>query len=189
MSRGKSRSTTTAASPTQRRVRRNPNQPEAQAGSPSDSTEKLMHLRLPLLLLAGGIGVQFLIAWWGQRTLPGALHALRQVGAEILAGTAVMLAAIFIVAKLRGIKLGSFWLAVLKLAAVSIAPSAITSLTGAFFRFVPFVGWLINALIGFCLYFALLGMFFDLDQDDTWYCVLIIFLVGLAGSLLLRPLL
>jgi hypothetical protein len=188
MSSGKPRGNTTADSPTLRLMRGDPNTSEAKAGPQSDPTEKLVKLQLPLYLLAGGIVVQFLAAWWGQRTTQGALHALRQVGAEILVGTVVMLVAIFIVAKLRGITLGGFWSAVLKLAAVSIAPAAITSMTGIFFRIVPF-GWLINSLIGFCLYFALLGMFFDLDQDDTWYCVIIIFLIGVAGGLLLRPLL
>jgi hypothetical protein len=32
----------------------------------------------------------------------------------------------------------------------------------------------------FVLYFALLGALFDLDQGDTWYCVLVIFLVRVA---------
>jgi hypothetical protein len=31
----------------------------------------------------------------------------------------------------------------------------------------------------FVLYFALLGALFDLDESDTWYCMMVIFLIRL----------
>jgi hypothetical protein len=188
MSSVRPRSNTGGVAPVQRSVRRRRNPSEVQADSQSDPNEKLMHVQLPVYLLGGGVVVQFLAAWWGHWTQEGAVQAMGKVGAEIVTGTVVMLVAIFLVAKLRGFKLGSFWLAVLKLAAVSIAPAAVMALTGAFLRIVP-MGGLINALIGFCLYFALLGVFFELDQADTWFCVAIIFVIGVGSSLLLRPLL
>lgn len=52
-------------------------------------------------------------------------------------------------------------------------------------QFVPF-GWLIVWVLVFCFYFALIGAFFDLDQSDTWYCVMIIFLIRLAVALAVR---
>jgi hypothetical protein len=45
--------------------------------------------------------------------------------------------------------------------------------------FIPF-GGIAVLIVNFILYFALLGMFFDLDESDTWYCVSVIFLVNLA---------
>jgi hypothetical protein len=43
------------------------------------------------------------------------------------------------------------------------------------------VGWVAE----FVLYFALLGVLFELDESDTWYCVCVIFLVRLAAYFLL----
>ena len=62
--------------------------------------------------------------------------------------------------------------------------SALVAVLGPVFAFIPF-GGLIVWVVEFCLYFALLGVFFDLDESDTWYCVCIIFMVSLAGYFLL----
>ena len=75
---------------------------------------------------------------------------------------------------LRQFKLGSFGSAILKLAAISVAPSAVISLFAPILMFIPF-GGLAGLAAEFILYFALLGMFFDLDESDTWFCVWTIF--------------
>ena len=40
-------------------------------------------------------------------------------------------------------------------------------------------------VVGFMLYFALIGTLFELDQDDTWYCVKVIFLLKVILGLAL----
>src|SRR5207245_1514079 len=103
--------------------------------------------------------------------------------AEMIAGTIVMLAGVLAAAKFRGISFGPFWSAVIKLAAISLAPHAAMMLLNAPLMFVP-LGGLLNWVIGFCLYFALIGALFELDQSDTWYCVMVIFVIRVAIVLL-----
>ena len=151
--------------------------------APADAyfPDKIKDFQMPLALLAGGIVVEFLAGWWTRsRTGEGALGALSEIGVGLVVGTGLMLVALFIAARFRGIDLGRFWTAVLKLAAISVAPSALMTLLDIFFRFVPLFGGLLVWVAGFCFYFALIGAFFDLDQSDTWYCVIVIFLVKLA---------
>lgn len=109
------------------------------------------------------------------------MHAFTAVGIQLLLGTILMLGAVFFVAKQRGFQVGPLGSAILKLLAISLAPAGLMSLLSPFFEFIP-LGFIANLLIGFCLYFALIGLFFDLDQEDTWYCVMVIFLVNLAVS-------
>lgn len=138
---------------------------------------------MPLVFLCAGIAIQFLAGWWEARNSSnGPARAMTSVSAELIIGTVFMMIGVFIAAKRRGFQFGPFWGAVLKLAAISVAPSAAMTLLNLPLRFLPF-GLLLNWLAGFCLYFALLGVFFELDQSDTWYCVIIIFLIKLAVAL------
>src|SRR5207249_2030428 len=79
----------------------------------------------------------------------------------------------------RAIALGPFWVAVFKLAAVSVAPGATVALLTPALNFIP-LGAILGWIGEFALYFALLGVFFDLDESDTWYCVCVIFLLNLG---------
>ncbi|MFI5381248.1 MAG: hypothetical protein ACHRHE_18275 [Tepidisphaerales bacterium] len=143
--------------------------------------DKVKDFQMPLVLLAGGVIIECIAGWWtSSRTGGGALHALSRIGIEVVLGTGLMLVALFAAARFRGIDLGRFWTAVLKLAAISVAPSALMTLLMVSLRFVPVFGGLLAWVAGFCFYFALIGAFFDLDQSDTWYCVMVIFLVKLA---------
>jgi hypothetical protein len=106
--------------------------------------------------------------------------AVMVVGVGMIVSTVIMMIGILIAAKARGISFGPFWTAVLKLAAVAIAPDALVTLLRPVLSLIPLLGGLIGWVLGFILYFALLGVFFDLDQSDTWYCVCVIFLVKLV---------
>jgi len=142
--------------------------------------DRIKDLYMPLVMLAISIPVLFIAGWReGTGRGIGAAQAMTEVGAQLVFGTIVMLGAIFFAAKRRGFKIGRFWAAVLKLSAVSLAPSAVMTLLSLFLRFVPF-GDIINWIVGFCLYFALIGAFFDLDEPDTWYCVAIMFIVNIG---------
>ena len=134
--------------------------------------EVVRNLYMPLWLLGGGVAVE-VIAVLLRRPDARAVFA---IGANVIVGTALMMGGILIAARLRGIDLGRFWNAAFKLAAISIAPAAAVTLITPMLRFVP-LGGLLGFAVQFVLYFALLGALFDLDQSDTWYCILVIFLV------------
>ena len=138
--------------------------------------QRFKDFQLPLALLCGGIVIEVVAAFF--RTSLFEL-AMRHVGVNLIAGTILMLAGIIPAARWRGIELGQFWTVVLKLAAITVAPSAVVRLASPVLDFVP-LGSLVGWIGEFVLYFALLGVLFDLDESDTWYCVCVIFLVRLA---------
>jgi hypothetical protein len=151
------------------------------AGSSRVDEQTLKNQHIPLWLLGGGVAIEVMAAFLYRRNLQA---ALRDVGIELILGTAFMLAGILLAAKLRGIQLGSFGTVVLKLSAISVAPSAVVRLATPLFHLIPIL-WILGWVAQFALYFALLGMLFDLDESDTWYCVLVIFLLRLAVYFLL----
>jgi len=138
----------------------------------------------PLWLIGASVVVEFIATYLrmpaGVTGARAASAAMTGVGIEMVVGTVLMLAGVLIAVKFRGINLGRFWTAVLKLAATAVAPGAAMTLLGVAFDRLPIIGPLIPWVGGFVLYFALLGVFFDLDQSDTWFCVMVIFLVKLA---------
>jgi hypothetical protein len=141
---------------------------------------RTIDLHAPLWLIGCSVVIRVAGALWMSRIPEASVSvALFRVGAEMIIGTIVMLAGVLAAAKFRGIQLGSFWVAILKLSAVSIAPSAVTTLLTPMLGFIPFGGLILWA-IGFATYFALLGTFFDLDESDTWYCVMVIFVINVA---------
>ncbi len=140
------------------------------------------NLYLPIWLLGGGIAIEIIAALLTQRH--GVFPALQTVAVQLLVGTSFMLAGILLAAKFRGISLGGFWIAVLKLGAISVAPSAVMALFTPLLDHIPF-GSLIGWAADFVLYFALLGALFDLDESDTWYCISVIFLLNLTVYFLL----
>lgn len=69
-----------------------------------------------------------------------------------------------------------------------ISPSNLVS-TGQYpLSYIPF-GLILALLAWAFLYYTLLGVFFDLDQDDTWLCVALIFLINFAVSIAIPMLL
>lgn len=140
--------------------------------APKAEPEAIKNLFMPLWLLAGGVVIEFAAA---------ALRAqsIDHIAIDLLLGTVLMLVGIQIAARIRGIDLGTWRDRLLKLLAISIAPTAALTLCTPFLDHIPF-GWLIGLIGQFVFYFALLGALFDLDESDTWYCVWVIFLVHLA---------
>ena len=139
-------------------------------------TEQIKNVRLPLALLGGGIFIELLAALiWRGRIGP----ALVSMMLDLTVGTGMMLGALWVAAKVRGIDLGKPGVAAYKLAAVSIAPAAAMEFITPLLRFIP-MGWILSSIIEFVLFFALLGALFDLDESDTWYCVCIMFVTRVA---------
>jgi hypothetical protein len=149
----------------------------------STDTELLKNVQIPLVLLTVGIIIQFIAAWFEQGSL---IFNVAAVVIGLVLGVAITLVGILIAAKLRAIDLGRFPHTLLKLAAICTFPSALLLALIPVLRFIPILGPLGGVIGEFVLYFALLGVFFDLEESDTWCCVLIIFLVNLGVYLLLR---
>jgi len=159
--------------------------------------DKTIDFYLPLALIAGGTVVEFaaaLLRGWSAGGgasvggVGGVGRELTTLATGMIGGTFVMLIGVLIAAKARGIALGPIPVAAFKLAAVAIAPAAVATLVYPILAFIPF-GGLGVFVIQFAVYFALLGTLFKLDESDTWYCVCVIFLIGLAvyfGQLALR---
>jgi len=141
----------------------------------------LKDLWIPLWLLGAGVLISVVAALIRHQPL---FKALTSVGVQIGIGTVLMTLALLIAAKARGIKLGAIQVAMFKLAAVSVAPGALVALFGPFLEHIP-LGGLIGLLAEFAFFFALLGVLFDLDESDTWYCVFVMFLVQVAAYFLL----
>ena len=180
--------TAPAGAQSARKPRSNPAEPVVSAYQPPPGgcskrfdERTFKDLQLPLILLCGGIVVEVVAAFLRTRAFES---AMRHVGVDLVIGTLLMLAGIIPAARWRGIELGQFWTVVLKLAAVTVAPWAVVQLAAPVLNFIP-LGWLVGWIAAFVLYFALLGVLFDLDESDTWYCVCVIFLVRLAVYFLL----
>lgn len=139
--------------------------------------DAIKSLYMPLWLLGGGVLVETIAAFLRARTDPrlATIGVLVNVGL----GTVLMLVGLTAAAYLRGIKLGPIGSTLLKLAALSVAPDAALLVCTPFLDHIP-LGWLLGLIGEFVLYFALLGVLFDLDESDTWYCVWTIFVVRLA---------
>ena len=165
-----------ASPPTPRPPRLSPTAAGAAATAKPVDPEALKSFYLPLWLLAGGVAIHVVAAMLGRPTFDA---ALREVGLGLIVGTATMLGGMLIAAKFRGIDLGPLGPAAMKLAAICIAPAAVVLLLTPALRVIPF-GGLLGFAGEFVLYFALLGVMFDLDESDTWYCVCVIFLVRLG---------
>lgn len=145
----------------------------------------LINRQIPVILVGAGLAIRFIYAWWAapsSRLLP---NVFGEVGLSLMLSTGLALVCVFAASYIRGFKMGSLGEAVLKLMAVSIAPSAAMLLLSVPLHFIPF-GVLGVWGIGFCLYFALLGLFFDLDQEDTWLCVILIGVVNIFVTLAVR---
>jgi hypothetical protein len=152
---------------------------------PTD-TETLKNFQLPLALLIVGMVVKIIGACiTGHNIAMDAAY----IGIDLVLGTAVTLAGVMLAAKIRGIQLGEFRFTLLKLAAICVFPSAAFLVCMIFLRFIPILGVLLGLGGEFMLYFALLGVFFDLEESDTWYVVFIIFLVNLGVYFALKSIL
>jgi hypothetical protein len=146
-------------------------------------TDLLKKYYAPLWLLGGGLAVEIVSEYFQHA---GHLQgAMIDVAVGLIAGTVLMLVGVMIAAKLRQIDIGSFGSAALRLAAISVAPGAFVTLLEPLARLICF-GWVLLLGIEFVLYFALIGALFDLDESDTWFCVITIFIINLGVFALLQ---
>jgi len=146
--------------------------------------DRTIDLHLPLALLIGGAVVHVAAAIFKSVGCCGAYHVftstLRATAMTLVLGPAVMMVGLFIAAKFRGINFGNVYVAAMKLAAIAIAPGAVGALIAPLTGVIPFVGPIALLGVEFALYFALVGAMFKLDEDDTWYCVCVFFVLSVG---------
>lgn len=148
--------------------------PPSEAGK--TDPQAVRDLYLPLWLLGGSIVVEVGASLFRAQDVRLALIG---VGVQMILGTALMLVGVLVAVRFRGIEMGTWGPALLKLAAISIAPTAAVTLFDPILSHIP-LGWLLGLIAEFIFYFALLGALFDLDQSDTWYLVMVIFIIRVA---------
>lgn len=147
------------------------------APQPADDTETIRNLYMPLGFLAAGLAIELVAAYLRSPTIR---MASVDLSLTLIVRTAVMMVAMLIAARFRQIELGSLPLVLLKLAAVAVGPSGLMLLVQPLLWLIPLWGGLIELVLLFALFYALLGAFFDLDESDTWYCVMVMFIVWVA---------
>jgi hypothetical protein len=148
--------------------------------------DKIKSFYAPLWMLCGGIVVELIVVLIRSEVGFGA--AALGVGLPLLATTGLGFAAVALAAKVRQFELGSYASAALRLAAICVAAQAVMDLLRPVLNFVGHfaavgmisLGSLVAGAVQFILYFALLGALFDLDQEDTWYCVCIMFVISVG---------
>ena len=142
--------------------------------------DKTIDFHLPLALAVGGAVVHMLAEIVIGRLSPaGVTPRLTSMGIEVVVGMVVTFAAVLVAVRFRGIELGRLPTALLKLAAIWLAPGAIVALAMPLLWFIP-GGGLIVWVAQFALYFALIGTLFKLDESDTWYVVSVVFVISVA---------
>jgi hypothetical protein len=140
--------------------------------------DKLKNFQMPLWLLAGGLAIELGRAFFVEDraffiTIGGII-----IGTAI--SVAVMLASVLVAVKFRGISLGALPTAIFKLAAISVAPDAVAMMIAPAGQWIPGAGFIFAPLAAFIFRFALLGALFDLEESDTWYVIMVMFIVGVA---------
>ena len=133
--------------------------------------DRFKNIQLPIYLLAGGIGIEFVSSLWSRDA------GIANVLVELFLVTPLMLFGIAIAANFRGLSLKPWPVSLLKLAAIAVAPTAAVRLIEPILSLLSIVGLLIGFAVTFVLYFSLLGALFDLEESDTWYVVWVMFLV------------
>ena len=146
--------------------------------APSDE-EKIVNRTMPLTILVAGIVIEITAAIFRASAAASALHAVTALALGVTGATVIMMLGMLVAARFRGIDLGSRGSALLKLAAIAIAPTALATLLTPAARLIP-LGGIAILLLQFVAVFALLGAFFNLDEADTWYCVCVMFILNLG---------
>ena len=145
-----------------------------------------MNLWAPMFLIIAAVGGEIAATFIQTRGSPKAIPvAMMTVSIEMIVGTIFMMIGMYLAAKSRQLKLGSFATTMFKLCAIAVAPGAAIDLLSIPCRIIPYFGWMFAWVVGFMLYFALIGTLFELDHDDTWYCVKVIFLLKVILGLAL----
>ena len=160
----------------------------AQYGDKEDAQKKhnpYLDLHLPLILLGIGLMLMF-----GQASLEAHRHhgslfrSLFSVSVSLIVNIIFVIIAMVVAAKVTGIHFGKIPTAILKIAALYIAPTTLGGvLTTALGGDMPYV--ILGGGVSIVLYWALLAYLFRLDGSQTMACVVCISILGMLTKLFL----
>lgn len=134
-----------------------------------DPLWKLKQREIPIALIVAGLALQLGKAY--QETqfegadAPAFFGAAIAVVVAAVIGVALMIGAAFVAARVLEMSFGSLPAAILKFAAVTLAPSAIAYMVGSM---AGDWGWVVGFPLEVGLYFGLLYWFFDLDLFELF---------------------
>lgn len=149
--------------------------------------DRLKDIQIPVALIAAGTLVEFAKVFF-RSPVRGYSQGFALIGIGLVLQTALLLTGAFAAAKLRGLSFGPFWIALLKLTAIAIAPGAAGALVQLALTPFGIIGSLVSAIATFVAFFTLYGVLFDLDESDTWFCVCINFILAVVSVLVVIPL-
>jgi hypothetical protein len=166
---------------------------EREAARTSVFTDMYRDVYVPTgLIVASFVAFTVFTVFFDSAGAAGAAFYALGMGVVFFFKTLLMIGAAFILAPLLGVSFGPLWTAILKLAAVAMAPDVLATIitesigvTGA--------GILANS-IALAFYWFLIAYLFQLDASEAWYVVIgfavlrwlltIILAIALAGFLL-----
>jgi hypothetical protein len=151
--------------------------------------DRVRDLYLPVGLIAFGTVVEVIASWAFAGPRGFSLTALlRDLGADLVIATAIMLAAILLAGKLRQIDFGKLPVAILKLSAVVVGTIGISFTFGVTLGLIPILGYAMALLMPFVAFYTLLRTLFDLDEPDANFTTVIMIAVWLVYMFAIRPL-
>ncbi|HZZ41736.1 MAG TPA: hypothetical protein VFE58_02260 [Tepidisphaeraceae bacterium] len=135
---------------------------------------------LPISLIAVGTVTEFV---WHSHITGSMATAVRDVGVGFVMNVVVMLIGVITAANVLDVSFGPVPTAILKLGAIAIGPGGFAVLIGAAIGGgIP--GFLLGMAFSFGLYFGLFWYLFDLEAEDVWQTVLIIYGIRFASGLI-----
>ncbi|CAN5440464.1 hypothetical protein BH09PLA1_BH09PLA1_35990 [soil metagenome] len=141
-------------------------------------------LYFPAALILVGTIIEFIRAILIARSpSTGLAYASVYVGVSLIVNTTIMLIGVLLAAKFIGISFGPVGTAILKLCAIAIGPGALVSLISILFPGTS--GQAIGMLLSAVLYYTLIAALFELDIQETIWCVIIIGVTRFVVSLML----
>ena len=141
-------------------------------------------LIIPIALIFVGTVAEFV---WAFRVSPSPRVAITSVGGDFIMHLVTMLIGVIVAARILGVSFGPVPTAILKLAAIAVGPTGVTmllvwSLGGGIA--VLILGWVLQLAI----FVWLFQLFFELDLDDLFNTIVILYGVHMVASFVLHVL-
>ncbi len=135
---------------------------------------KYVDLYVPGALVVIGL-IAVLLEAFNSATIGGAVNwtILAVNLGSVLLSLPLMVASLFISARLFDLSFGPILTALLKLCAVLLAPGAVADVV-AWLLGGGLMGAFLGYFVAFCCYWALLAKLFDIDAADAWKVILVI---------------
>ena len=158
-------------------------------------SNELYDLYLPAGMIALGVLIVFCQAYFAQTfdayggATGGFLTAITAVGATLLVSVPLLLGGLMAAAKIGGIGFGPIHLAIFKLTAISLGPSAIADMIAVLLTWtIDETGWAAGMFALFAkigIYWALIAALFNLDLGETMLTVVVIYFVQWFAAVLI----